>query len=250
MKTLTVISLLFFSVSLVSAEKNKVRMAIAANLVPVMGELEKVFEAEHPGVDLELISGASGNLTAQIISGAPYDIFASADMEFPEKLKSMGLTVRGPEVYAEGLLVLFTVKNIDLTKGIGAVQDKQVEKISIANPDTAPYGKAAVNALKKAGIFTAVEKKFIYAGNISQAAQQIITVTDIGFTARSLMFDQSMAKYKENINWITLPDKIAPPLKQGIVLLPKGSGDNDALEAYKFILSEKAKKVFLKYGYR
>ncbi len=241
--------LLFSDVSF-SAEKNRVRVAIAANLVTVMNELEIIFEADNPGIDIELISGASGNITAQIINGAPYDIFASADMYFPEKLKSEGLTVSGPEVYAEGFLVIFTVEKIDLTDGISAVKNKHVKKISIANPETAPYGIAAVNSLKKTGLYYEVEKNLVYAGNVSQAAQYVITGADIGFVARSLMFDPLMRKYRENVNWVSLPENIAPPLKQGIVLLSKNGKREDAVRVYWFMLSKKAKAVFVRYGYR
>lgn len=249
-KTLSVILIVLCLAVNSYAEKSKVRIAIAVALVPAMSDIEKIFEDENPGVDLEVVSGASGKITSQIINGAPYDIFASADMEFPEKLKSQGLTAEGPDIYAEGFLVIFTVKKIDISKGITAVTDDQVEKIALANPDTAPYGRAAVNALKKAGLFQAIKKKLVYAGNTSQAAQYVITGSDIGFTARSLMFDPSMLKYKENINWVTLPEKTAPLLKQGIVLLSKSRKNDSAVKVYRYMLSEKAKSVFKKYGYR
>jgi molybdate transport system substrate-binding protein len=248
-KMLSVILIVFCLAVNSYAEKSKVRIAIAVALVPAMSDIEKIFEEENPGIDLEVTSGASGKLTTQIMNGAPYDIFASADMEFPVKLKSQGLTSSGPEIYAEGNLVLFTVKSIDLTKGLTAIKNKQVGKISIANPDISPYGKAAVTALEKAGLFTDVKTKLVYAGNMSQAAQYVITGADIGLVPRSIMFDPSMLKYKENINWVTLPEKAAPSLKQGIVLLSKSGKNEDAIKIYKFILSIKAKAVFKKYGY-
>jgi molybdate transport system substrate-binding protein len=246
----TVLLVLLFTDFLFSAEKSRVKIAIAANLVPAVAEIKKIFEADNPGVNLEIISGASGNLTAQIINGAPYDIFASADMDFPWKLKSEGLTSEGPDVYAEGFMVLFTVKNINIKNGISLVNDGQIKKISIANPDTAPYGKAAINALKKAGLYDGAVKKLVYAGNVSQAAQYIIIGADIGFVSRSNMFDSSMLNYKENVNWVALPEEIAMPLKQGVVLLKKSGNNQDAVKAYRFILSSKAKAVFAKYGYR
>lgn len=242
--------IIFISSGLSSAEKNKVTIAIAANLIPAMGEIEKKFETDNPDIDLEVIPGSSGKITTQIMNGAPFDIFASADMEFPEKLKSRGLTAAGPEIYAEGFLVIFTVKDIDLSGGITAVKDKQVKKISIANPDTAPYGKAAVDALKKAGLYGEAEKNLVYAGNVSQAAQYVITGADMGFVARSLMYDPSMSRYREKINWVTVSEKYSPSLKQGIVLLSKGEKNRDAVKVYRYILSKKAKAVFKKYGYR
>jgi len=245
-----VLAALVFYSPFLYAEKNRVTIAIAANLVPVMDEIRKEFMAENPGIDVEVIPGASGKLAAQIISGAPYDIFASADMDYPEKIKSLGLAVTGPDVYAEGFLVIFTVRNIDLSKGIAAVKNKQAVRISVANPGTAPYGRAAVNALKKAGLYSEVEKKLVYAGNVSQAAQQIISGTDIGFVARSLMYDRAMSAYKENINWVVIPEKTAPALKQAMVLLQKSTGNGDAVKLYRFILSKKAKTIFRRYGYR
>jgi molybdate transport system substrate-binding protein len=232
------------------ADKKTVRIAAAASLIPVIMEIERLYEREIRNVDIEVIPGASGNLASQIINGAPYDIFISADIEYPGKLKSMGLTLAGPEIYAEGILVLFTVKKIDLTKGIYAVNDVGVRRISIANPDTAPYGKAAMEAMKRAGLLQSAEKKIVYAGNIMQAVQQTITGSDLGFVARSLMYDNAVPKYSENVNWINLPESLSPPLKQGVVLLRRSSGNSEAEHFYRYLLTDEMKRVFIKYGYR
>jgi molybdate transport system substrate-binding protein len=171
-------------------------------------------------------------------------------MDFPEKLKSMGLTSKGPDVYARGFLVLFTVKHINLDNGIYSLKGEQVKKISLANPETAPYGKAAVNALEKSGLYNGVKNNLIYAGNVSQAAQYVITGADMGLVARSLMFDPMMKRFKENLNWVTINEEISAPLKQGVVLLARAKNNAEAVKTYQFILSEKSKAVFRKYGYR
>jgi molybdate transport system substrate-binding protein len=246
----SVLILFFANVSLTASYKSRVVIAVAANLIPAMKEIELLFESDNSDIDLQIIPGSSGKIAAQIINGAPFDIFASADMDFPEKLKSMGLTSKGPDVYARGFLVLFTVKHINLDNGIYSLKGEQVKKISVANPDTAPYGKAAVNALIKSGLYKTVKKNLVYAGNVSQAAQYVITGADVGLVARSLMYDPMMKKYKENYNWVTIDDDISAPLKQGVVLLARAKDNANAVKIYKFILSKKSKAVFRKYGYR
>ena len=242
--------IILFTSLLFPTEKRMVRIAVASNLIPALNDIKILFEAENPDINLEVIFGSSGKIAAQIINGAPYDIFASADMDFPEKIKTEGLALFGPEVYAEGFLVLFTLKNLDLDNGIGSVTNSRIKKISLVNPDTGPYGRMAVKALKNAGIYDEVEKKLLYAGNVSQAAQYVITGADAGIIARSLMFDQLMIKYEEGVNWVTIPEMIAPPIKQGIVLLAKSGNNKDAVKAYRFMLSKKAKSVLIRFGYR
>jgi len=228
----------------------KVVVAAAANTTYAMEEITAIFKKEYPGTDVDLILGSSGKLTAQIKNGAPYDIFLSANMKYPNALDSGGKSLTRPVVYAKGALVLFTVKDLDLSKGIALAADKKVERIAMANYKVAPYGKAAVMALDNAGILNVAEKKFVNAESITQTLQFTMTATDIGFVAKSSMYsDKLKGKNVKGKNWIDVDAGLYDPIKQGIILLKHAEGNGDAKKFYDFIFSDKAKAVFEKYGY-
>jgi molybdate transport system substrate-binding protein len=215
-----------------------------------MEELTVMFKKEHPGVDVDLILGSSGKLTAQIKNGAPYDLFLSANMKYPRALDSDGKSLTRPVVYAKGALVMFTVKDLDLSQGIKLAADKKIKRVAMANYRLAPYGKAAVTALKNAGILGKVEKKFVNAESITQTLQYTMTATDIGFVAKSSMFsDKLNGKNVKGKNWVDVDPKLYNPIKQGIILLKHAEGNENARKFYDFIFSDKARAVFEKYGY-
>lgn len=127
--------------------------------------------------------------------------------------------------------------------------NKDIEKIAIANPKTAPYGTAAIEALKNANILDKVESKFVYAESISQAVTYAMTAADVGFIAKSSLYDEKMSQYKENINWISVDPKLYTPIDQGIVILNRAKDNKEAKAFYDFILSDNAKKIFIDFGY-
>jgi molybdate transport system substrate-binding protein len=232
------------------AAKTKIIVAVAANFVLPMNEIKRDFEKEDPSVDIEIIPGASGKLAAQIQNGAPFEIFASADMDFPLLLKEKGYVEKGPAVYAQGSLVLFSASGIDLRKGLSVLKDGSVKKIVIANPETAPYGKAAVSAMKKCGIYEEVKHKLVTAENINKVMSIVINAADAGITARSALYDPLLKDaYKENVHWILIDQTLYEPLKQGAVLLRRGKINAKADLLYEYLFSEKTKGIYLKYGY-
>lgn len=238
------------AVLLSSLFAGKVVVSAAANTTYAMEEISVMFEKEHPGVDVDLILGSSGKLTAQIKNGAPYDLFLSANMKYPTALDSEGKSLTRPVVYAKGALVLYTVKPLDLSKGIALAAEPEVKRIAMANYKLAPYGKAAVVALENAGILKTAEKKFVNAESITQTLQYTMTATDIGFVAKSSMFsDKLKGKNTKGKNWVDVDPKLYDPIKQGIILLKHAEGNDDARKFYDFIFSGKAKAVFEKYGY-
>jgi molybdate transport system substrate-binding protein len=150
-----------------------VSVAVAANLKPAFEELSKAFQAKT-GVEVKAIYGASGNFFAQIQNGAPFDLFLSADAEFPAKVADAGLADGKPFTYAFGTLVVWVPKASTLElekKGLAALADPSVRKIAIANPKAAPYGRAAVKALEAAGVYEKVKDRFVLGQNVSQTAQ-------------------------------------------------------------------------------
>ncbi|QKF58160.1 molybdate ABC transporter substrate-binding protein [Aliarcobacter lanthieri] len=226
-----------------------VNIAVAANVSYAINDLIAEFNKTNPDTKIEVVLGASGKFTAQIQNGAPFDIFMSADMKFPETLYKEKLTATEPVVYAQGSLAMLSAKEMDFSKGIEVVINDNIKRVAIANPKTAPYGTAAVEALKNANILDKVENKFVYAESISQAVTYALTAADVGFIAKSLLYEDKMAKYKENVHWVSVDPKLYTPIDQGIVVLNKAKDNAEAKAFYEFILSDKAKEIFKNFGY-
>lgn len=226
-----------------------INVAVAANVSYAINDLIKEFNKTNPDTKVQVTLGSSGKFTAQIQNGAPFDIFLSADMKFPQALEKENLTITKPVIYAQGSLAMLSSKELDLKKGISIVEDSNINKIAIANPKTAPYGRATMEVFKNANLKEKIENKLVYAESISQTVTYAITATDIGFIAKSSLYDEKMSKYKENIHWVSVDPKLYTPIDQGIVILKRAQGDSEAKAFYDFILSKKAKDIFVKFGY-
>src|ERR1700731_2148588 len=191
-----------------------VKVAAAADLKFAMAELASQFEKQS-GAKLDITYGSSGNFLTQIQNGAPFDLFFSADSEYPKKLEAAGLTEPGTlREYAVGHMVIWTSRDsgIDAAKaGWQALLDQRVKKIAIANPEHAPYGRAALAALKKAGIYERVKDKLVYGENISQAAEFVQSGNaQEGLVALSLALSPTM---RNGSRW-EIPVDSYPPIKQ------------------------------------
>jgi len=228
-----ILVLLLFVVSLFA----DVKVATAGNVAFAIKDLAKAFYKETH-IKITPIIGSSGKLTAQIERNAPYDVFLSANMKYPEYLYIHHKAITQPKVYAKGKLVLFArdgIKSFD--------EIFNAKKIAIANPQTAPYGMATVEYLKKKGIYNKLKPKFVIGSNISTTFSYAMKVTNYGFVARSLLF--KFPKLNNKKHFIEL-EKIYSPIKQGVVLI---SNKKEAKEFYNFLFSKKAKEIFLRYGY-
>ena len=228
---------------------NTITVAVAANVSYAINELVAEFNKTNPDTKVQVTLGSSGKFTAQIESGAPFDVFMSADMKFPKSLFEKGLATTEPALYAQGSLAMLSSKELDFSKGINLVTDANIGKIAVANPKTAPYGTAAVEAMKNANVLDKVESKFVYAESISQAVTYATTAADVGFIAKSSLYDEKMAQYKENINWVSVDSSLYTAIDQGIVVLKNTKEEASAKAFYDFILGEKAKEIFIKFGY-
>lgn len=227
-------------------QKNVITIATAANMQFAMDEITNLFTAKT-GIKCETIISSSGKLTAQIKEGAPYDLFISADMKFPNELFNSGFTTKKPTVYAFGKLVLWTL-NINIQPSFEILLNNNIKHIAVANPKTAPYGLAAQEVLQHKGIFNKVETKLVYGESIAQTNQFITTqAAEIGFTAKSVVLSSKM----KNIgNWIEIDDNLYSPISQGVVILKNGTGNkNHAKEFYNFLLSAEGSKILNKFGY-
>ncbi len=237
--------LLIFLASYLNA--GVVSVAVASNVSYAMDELLKEFNKIYPDTEVRTVLGSSGRLSAQIRFGAPYEIFMSADMRYPVSLYDSALAVTKPKVYAKGSLVMFSMKKIDLSKGLELLKEDSIKSIAIANPNTAPYGRAAREVLKNSHLLNAVKSKIVYAQSISQVLSYLQKAADVGFVAKSALFSPKMVKFKND--YIDMDSSLYTPIKQGIVILKKGMHNKEAESFYNFILSEKAKEIFKKYGY-
>jgi len=225
------------------------KVAVAANVSYAMKELIKVFQVKHLNTKVKVIIGSSGKLTAQIHHGAPFDIFLSADMKYPESLYKAGMAMNKPRVYARGGLAYLTGQKIDLSIGEKLLATSKIKKIALANPKIAPYGKAAVEVMKNAKLYDKVAHKFIYAESVSQTVAYTITAADIGFVAKSSLYSPKMKNYKKGVHWIAIDTSLYTPINQGIVLLKDAKLKQDALAFYDFMFSKEAQEVLYDYGY-
>ena len=224
-----------------------IKIAIASNVSYASGELIAEFNKEYPDIKVQLTLGSSGKLTAQIKHGAPFDIFMSANMDFPNALYGDKLAITEPIVYAQGTLAIFSTQKVDFSKGIDIILDESIDKVAIANPKTAPYGKASKEALDNANID--IKPKLVYGESISQTVSYVMSAIDIGFIAKSSLYSPNMRAYKEGVNWIAVDTKLYTPINQGVVILKNAKDNKEAKAFYDFILSPKAKEIMKRYGY-
>ncbi|MGC9351032.1 MAG: molybdate ABC transporter substrate-binding protein [Sulfurovum sp.] len=241
--------LLVLCLSLLSVDAGEIKIAVAANVSYAIDDLKEAFNALYPETKVQVTLGSSGKLTAQIKNGAPYQLFMAANMKYPSALYKDGIAVTRPLVYAQGSLAYLSSKKQDFTKGIALTKDATISKIAVANPKTAPYGKAAVEAMRNGGVLKEVEKKFVYAESISQTVSYAVTAADIGFIAKSSLYSPKMAHFKEGVNWSDVDPTLYTPINQGIVVLKNGEKNNEVAAFHTFMLSAKAKEILQGYGY-
>jgi len=226
-----------------------ITIAVAANVSYAIDDLKKEFSKRYPNVKVRVVLGGSGKLTAQIKHGAPYQLFMSADMKYPELLYKEKVAITKPIVYAQGSLAYLSVKSRDFTNPIELLKEKNIKHIAIANPKTAPYGRAAFEALRNAKILNQIKSKFIYGESITQTVSYSITAADIGLVAKSSLYSPKMKRYKKGVNWYEVDKKLYTPIKQGIVILKSANKDKDVKAFYNFMLSVDAKKILSHFGY-
>lgn len=246
MKKRILFTLLFLSTYSVAGS---ISIALAANVADAMVELKKEFALIQPATEVKVTLGSSGKLTAQIKNGAPYDLFLSADMSYPEALYQEGIAVTKPVIYAQGALAYLSIAPQDFTKGMALLKNDAINKIAIANPKTAPYGTAAIEAMKRSGVYEETKGKLVFAESISQTVVYSTTAADIGLIAKSSLYGTKMTQYKEGIHWAQVDTALYAPINQGIVVLKAGEKNQEAKAFYDFILSAKGQGILKQFGY-
>ena len=231
--------------SAASNKQNKTYVAIASNFISAGKEIAAAFEKET-GHKAILSFGSTGKLYIQISNGAPFEVFLSADTQTAKRVEAEGLTVLGSRfTYAVGKIVLYSANPglID-TEGKVLGDPTAFSRLAMANPKTAPYGRAALEALIKLELHTDVKGKIVNGNNITQAFQFIFTGNaELGFVALSqLKFILGGSR------WLP-PQNLYTPLKQDAVLLKRGEKNKAAMAFVKFLKSEKARAIIKQYGY-
>jgi molybdate transport system substrate-binding protein len=248
--------LLFFGAVLVGCSANptprhEVTVAAAADLKYALDEVVAAFARDRPDVGVSVTYGASGNFFAQLQNRAPFDVFFSADVEYPRKLIADGLADKDSEfTYAVGHLVVWVRKEspLDVERvGIKALVDPSVRKVAIANPQHAPYGRAAEAALKSLGVYDQVKDRLVLGENVAQAAQFAETGSaDAGVFALSLALAPSM---RDKGRCWEVPLDAYPRLEQGAAILSwvKDRDAADALCAY--VKGPNGREILRRYGF-
>jgi molybdate transport system substrate-binding protein len=245
-KTLT-LTLLLAMCSIGFAQE--ITVAAAADLQYAFADVAGRFEKDT-GHHVNLTFGSSGNFSTQIQNGAPFDLFFSADSNYPKQLEEKGLVEPGSFYsYAVGKIVLYVPNGskLDLSRGLKGLLDPSIKKISIANPEHAPYGRAAVAALHKEGIYDQVSARFVTAENISQAAQFVASGNaDAGIVALSLALAPAM---QQTGNYVAIPADDYPAIEQAAVILKSSKQKDVARQFLQFLKTPATVDVMKKYGF-
>lgn len=227
----------------------ELNVAAAADLRPALDEINTRFKAES-GINLRMSYGSSGNFFQQLQNGAPFDVFLSANVDYPKKLEQSDLIAPGTYYeFARGSIVLMVRydSKVDLSEGLHALLTPTVKKIAIANPSHAPYGQAAVAAIKNVGIYDWAAPHLVMGENISEAASFVLSgAADAGIVAKSLALGPAAAK---KVKFADIPAKDYPPLLQAMVVLKSSKNQPAAARFETFMRSNDAKKILQQFGF-
>src|SRR5271154_1072145 len=227
----------------------EITVAAAADLQFAMEDVTARFQKET-GKTVKLIYGSSGNFFQQIQNGGPFDMFFSANLDYPKKLEAAGLTEPGSFYqYARGKIVVWVPKEskLDLTSGMQVLLDASIKKIAIANPEHAPYGQAAVAAMQKENIYEKAKDKFVLGENISQTASFVVSGSaDVGIVALSLALSPNM---KDKGRYAEVPAGDYPPIEQACVILGSSKNKETARQLASFVKTAAVADVLRSYGF-
>jgi molybdate transport system substrate-binding protein len=225
----------------------KIAVAAAADLKFAMDEIVNTFERSNPNDKVEVTYGSSGQFHTQILQGAPYDLFFSADIAFPRELEEKGLAASQVKAYAFGRIVLWSSR-LDATKmTLQSLLDPGISRIAIANPKHAPYGQRAEEALRALGLWDRVESRLVFGENVSQTAQFVETGNaQAGIIALSLAVSPALAKKG---GYFLIPDTLHKPLEQGFIITKRGGAKALSKRFANYMDSRAARNIMAKFGF-
>lgn len=230
-----------------SVQADEIQLAVAANFTGPMKLIAAEFEKDS-GHKVLMTSGATGKFYAQITSGAPFEVFLSADDETPAKLEKEGAAVQGSRfTYAIGKLVLWSAQPDRVDAGGDVLRKGNFNKLAIAAPKLAPYGAAAVETMRQLGVLTAIERKLVTGESLGQTFSFVSSGNaELGFVALSQVYEAG--RIKSGSAWI-VPENLYSPIRQDAVLLAKGKDSQAARQLLTFLKNEKSKAVIRAFGY-
>ncbi|WP_309891902.1 molybdate ABC transporter substrate-binding protein [Archangium sp.] len=233
-----------------SEKKRRVTIAAASDLKFALDELVNGFRAENPGAEVQVTYGSSGNFLAQISNGAPFDVFLSADVAYPRKLVEQGLVQDDVFLYAVGRIVLWVPKGSSLAVeqlGMKTLVEPAAKRIAIANPQHAPYGRAAESAMKSQGVYDAVKDKLVLGENIAQTAQFVESGNaDVGIIALALALAPVM---KDKGQYWEVPLDAYPRMEQGGAILKRAQDVELAKRFRDYLIGPQGKALLERYGF-
>ena len=226
-----------------------VTVAAASDLTHAMNEIAANFE-KATGCAVRLSMGSSGNFLTQIENGAPFDVFFSADIAYPKRLETEGLALPGSTyLYAVGKIVLWTRNDsrVDISKGFSSLRGPAVRKIAIANPEHAPYGRAAEEALRQSGVYDSVKDRLVLGENISQAAEFVESGNaDAGILALSIALAPGVV---EKGRYWNIPEQFYAPIQQGVVVVRASPNPQGARQLLDYIKMPETAALLERYGF-
>ncbi|RFC36415.1 MAG: molybdate transport system substrate-binding protein [Candidatus Nitrotoga sp. LAW] len=243
--TLVIAVAFAFGSSIAMAET--ITIVAASSIKFAMTDIVNKFNAEHHNNEVKPIYGASGKFTSQIQNGAPFDMFFAADTNFPQILKIEGLTSTDPVVYAIGKLVIWS-STMDATKlTLQKLSEPAIRKLAIANPELAPYGMRAKEAMKSAGVWEKIKDKLVFGENVEHTAQMVSTgAADAGIIPLSLALNPAMVKQG---GYSLIDDGIHEPLAQAFVITKRAKGSALARQFAAYFQTPEARKIMESYGF-
>lgn len=251
MKTRTRFWIVVFAVAFACrlSAAQEITVAAAADLQSAMQDVAAQFQKDT-GTTVRVTYGSSGNFFQQIQNGAPFDMFFSANLDYPKKLESAGQVESETYYqYAKGKIVVWVLKDskLKLDSGLQALLDPSVQKIAVANPQHAPYGQAAVAAMQKEGIYEKLQPKFVMGENISQTASFVVSGSaDAGVVALSLALSPNM---KDRGRYVEIPAAEYPPIDQACVILNSSKNKAAARQFLAYIKTAAVAEILVKYGF-
>ncbi len=225
----------------------KITIAAAADLKFALDEIVVLFKSTHLADQIETIYGSSGKFHTQIQQGAPYDLYFSADIFYPRTLEAEGFAASKVQLYAVGRIVLWSPSRDASALTLSDLADPGIQKIAIANPQHAPYGKRAEEALKATGMWEKIQSKLVYGENVAQAAQFVQSGNaQVGIIALSLALSPELAKQGD---YALILDKLYQPLEQGFIITRHAVDNSLAREFARFMAGKDVRAIMARYGF-
>lgn len=242
----TLLAAMVLAMGSLSAHADKFTIAAASDLRYALNEIVALYRAQHPEHAFEVVYGSSGKMTAQIINGAPYDLFFAADISFPERLKAAGLAATEPAVYAIGRIVIWS-NTLDASRlTLKDLASDTIRRIAIAQPAHAPYGLRAQEAMQAAGVWDKVQGKLVFGENIAHTAQMVESgAAEVGIIALSLARFPALAQHPHHL----IDDALHEPLTQGFIVTRRGSSKPAVMNFARFMETAAAHGIMTRYGF-